>query len=165
MSNWILKPTPGGISAGVRFQVVERFSASDLAILARLYRRAGAPQPPDEGQMRWLLSESDLAVALRAPGADGELLAFARVLTDFSREAVVLDVLADPEANLPLETLRAGVVAALVEHPLLRDVARIEVRPPLQCSAGGRSPAVTGRANARRPQRERLALVPADTRD
>jgi hypothetical protein len=55
-------------------------------------------------------------------------VAFARALTDFTRDVVILDVLADPQAATPASRLRASVVAALVASPVLREVANIDVR-------------------------------------
>jgi hypothetical protein len=131
MSNWIQFPGPHRMQPDPRLHVEERFAAEDLSALARLYRRAGAPRPPDEAGIRHLLSESDLALALRAENPSGSIsiVAFARALTDFCRDAVILDVLAEPDAPWPAAKLRAEIVSAIVSHPLLREVSRIEVAP------------------------------------
>jgi hypothetical protein len=159
MSNWTYPSRPPELRLQPSLRVQDRFSAEDFPALLHLYRCAGAPRPPDEAALRWLLSESDLAVALRGSEPEG-LVAFARVLTDFSREAVVLDVLADPCSFHPAETLRAAAVAAVVEHPLLREVASIEVRPPLRPKGPFRVP-VRSRVRRRRRPFPRLVFTPA----
>jgi hypothetical protein len=152
MSNWTYPSRPPDHRLLPALRVQDRFGDEDLPALSHLYRRSGVPRPPDEAALRWLLSESDLAVALRGMER-ADFVAFARVLTDFSREAVVLDVLADPDSFHPAETLRAAVVAAVVEHPLLREVASIEVRPPLQ-------PRGASRVLVRHSPRNRRRLFP-----
>jgi hypothetical protein len=106
----------------------ERFSEKDLEEIADFYRRAGASRPPDVEKLRWLIAESDLVIALREGGPNGPLRAFARVLTDFSRVAVVVEAVADGKGR-DRDRLRACAVSAALSHPLLQDVARLEVLP------------------------------------
>lgn len=106
----------------------ERFSEKDHEEIADFYRRAGATHPPGPESLRWQIAESDLTIALREGGPSGPVRAFARVLTDFSRVAVVVEALADGKGR-HRDRLRACVVSAALSHPLLQEVARLEVLP------------------------------------
>jgi hypothetical protein len=131
MSNW---PHHGIERAGPHSDPLpplhpqERFSKKDLEEIADVYRRAGAARPPEIESLRWLIAESDLTIALREGGPSGPLRAFARVLTDFSRVAVVVEAVADCQGR-HRDRLRACVVSAALSHPLLQEVARLEVLP------------------------------------
>ena len=71
-----------------------------------------------------LLRETDLVVVL-TERASGRLVGFARVLTDFSQLAVVLDVIVDPGQRGA--GYGAVLMDAIVGHPELAGVRSIEL--------------------------------------
>lgn len=71
-----------------------------------------------------LLAESDVVVVLTDPATE-RLVGFARVLTDFSQLAVVLDVIVDPRRQGA--GYGAALMDAIVGHPQLAEVRSIEL--------------------------------------
>lgn len=71
-----------------------------------------------------LLAESDVMVVLTDPVTE-RLVGFARVLTDFSQLAVVLDVIVDPRHQGA--GYGAALMDAVVGHPQLAEVRSIEL--------------------------------------
>lgn len=69
--------------------------------------------------VRRMLTNTSLIVAF-AESADGRLIAFARVLTDFSYHALIFDVIAAPEARS--QGWGRRLMDAILEHPRLKKV-------------------------------------------
>lgn len=92
-------------------------SPDDAAALTALYEDYEWWAYRDVERVRSALAETDVAVGVQA---DGELVAAARVLTDFTYYATVYDVIV--AADRRGEGLGAAVMEAVVAHPALDSV-------------------------------------------
>src|SRR3954447_14888387 len=81
-----------------------------------------AGRSPDA--VRRMLAGSDVVIALRRRDND-QLVAFARVLTDFTYLAVVLDVIVAPAVRG--RGVGALLMDAVLAHPGVADVASVEL--------------------------------------
>jgi len=88
-----------------------------------------AGRSPDA--VRRMLASSDIVIGLRRRDND-QLVAFARILTDFTYLAVVLDVIVAPAMRG--RGVGALLMQAVLAHPGLADVASLELvcQPELQ---------------------------------
>jgi GNAT superfamily N-acetyltransferase len=103
----------------VAIEITDRVRADQLRALYRGAWWAADRTVPDIERM---LAHSDLVVGLVE---DGRLHAFARVLTDFTYLALVLDVVAAAPARGT--GLGARLMDAVVDHPTLAGVRSIEL--------------------------------------
>jgi GNAT superfamily N-acetyltransferase len=109
-----------GVSDGIR--VRDTLEPARVGELLELYRSAWWAARRSAADVQRMLAETDLVLAL----VDGErLVAFARVLTDFTYRAVVFDVIVAPDDRG--RGLGARLMDALVEHPRLSAVESVEL--------------------------------------
>ena len=104
----------------IRGAVTERH----LPDLMRLFGSAWWAERRTADDVRDMLAASTIVVALIDPRLD-RLVGFARVLTDFTYLAMILDVVVDPDFRGT--GLGAAVMDAVVGHPRLATVASLEL--------------------------------------
>lgn len=93
--------------------------SANVSELAALYDTYGWWADRDEDGIRRALAETDEAIALRDEDTE-ELLAAARVLTDYTYYAMVFDVIVD--VNRRGEGFGQELMAAVIDHPALSGV-------------------------------------------
>ncbi len=102
--------------------VIDRVEPHHLPDLAALFRSAWWLTDRTPSETARILAESDLVFALVDAA---RLVGFARVLTDYTHIALVLDVVVSPD------TRGAGhgatLLEAIVTHPSLQEVRSIEL--------------------------------------
>jgi predicted GNAT family N-acyltransferase len=106
------------------FVVLDTVDAEQLPQLMRLFTAAWWMSDRTTADVTQMLRESDLVLALIHTPTD-RLAGFARILTDFTYLAMVLDVIVDN--NLRAQGLGATLMDAIVEHPRLTAVRSIEL--------------------------------------
>jgi GNAT superfamily N-acetyltransferase len=109
---------------------IDQLTDAQVDDLHRLYQQEWWTKGRSPAQVRSLLEHSDLVVAYREMEND-RLAAFARVLTDFTIKALVLDVIVDREYRN--RGLGKMLFDAVVSHPRLQGVQHVELycRPEL----------------------------------
>jgi len=120
---------PGsGADAGPRR--VDRLSESQIEDLHRLYQNEWWTRGRKIEDVRRMLDATRVLVAFADPANDG-LIAFARVITDETYKALVLDVIVDPAARE--RGLGRRLMDAVIAHPALARVEHFELycRPEL----------------------------------
>jgi predicted GNAT family N-acyltransferase len=109
---------------GAGIDVREHLERSQILQLRDLYAAEWWTASRDLPEVEAMLAGTDLVVALiQRPGE--RLVGFARVLTDFVYEALVLDVIVTEE--LRGTGLGATLMNAIVNHPRLASVRTIEL--------------------------------------
>jgi predicted N-acetyltransferase YhbS len=98
--------------------------ASRVPELLDLMRTAWWMSDRTASEVRDLLEHSDLVVALTHRPTD-RLVGFARILTDYTYVALVLDVIVDETHRG--SGLGAALMDAVVHHPRLADVRSVEL--------------------------------------
>jgi len=116
-------PHPGNAFPGLdgtgRMPTVEYGATADE--LLALYRAYDWWADRDPESVRRALEHTDEVVVLRDDGESGDPLAAARVLTDYVYYAMVYDVIVTESRRS--DGLGADLIAAVVAHPRLQDVA------------------------------------------
>lgn len=103
---------------------IREFSDSHIDDLHRLYRNEWWTETREREELPSMLATSDELVAFEE-GNSGELVAFARVLTDYTYKALVFDIIvAEPYRN---EGLGEQLMGELLGHPRLVDVEHFEL--------------------------------------
>jgi GNAT superfamily N-acetyltransferase len=97
-------------------RVHDAIAPTRLHVLLELYRTTWWAAHRSAVDVERMLAESDLVVAL-VDGDSDRLVAFARVLTDFTYRAIVFDVIVATDTRG--RGLGAWLMNALVEHPRL----------------------------------------------
>lgn len=105
-------------------EILHRLDAEHLPGLMRLFSQAWWTRDRTEDGVRRMLAADQVVVAAVRRDS-GELLGFARALTDWTYLAHVLDVVVAEE--LRGRGVGSLLMTALVEHPRLRDVKSIEL--------------------------------------
>jgi len=112
------------MSQGLEFEVRDRLSSAQVEDLLRLYGNEWWSKDRTRPDVKRMLAASDLLFAIIEKGSDS-LAAFARVLTDRTYLALVLDVIVAPEYR------GGGLGRLLVERicaeATLQNVASIEL--------------------------------------
>jgi GNAT superfamily N-acetyltransferase len=109
---------------------IERLNERQAEELHALYQGEWWTKGRELAAVRRMLVESDLLVGY-CERESGRLIAFARVLTDFTFKALVLDVIVAPAYRG--RQLGRALLDAVVHHPRLGDVKHLELycRPEL----------------------------------
>jgi predicted GNAT family N-acyltransferase len=104
--------------------VLHEIESDRLPELLTLFHSAWwmSDRTPEETER--VLRESDIVVALVDPPSD-RLTGFARVLTDFTHIALILDVVVAPEHRSSGQG--ATLMSAIVDHPRLQTVRSLEL--------------------------------------
>lgn len=100
------------------------FTEQNLVELKSLFTATWWASSRTEDEVRRVIEASDIVYGLTDPD-DGRLVAFARVLTDFTFLAVVLDVVVDP--GLRGQGVGAALMDAVTGDPRLAEVRSIEL--------------------------------------
>lgn len=95
-----------------------------LPQLRELFAAAWWMADRTEAETTRILAESDIVVAVTRTSSR-QLVGFARVLTDYTHVALVLDVVVDPEHRGA--GYGAVVMDAITQHPRLQDVRSLEL--------------------------------------
>jgi N-acetyltransferase len=125
-----LAPAANVLSPPRRPRRVDRLSESHIEDLHRLYQNEWWTHGRTLDQVRRMLDATRVLAAFVDPETD-RLIAFARVITDETYTALVLDVIVDPAARQ--RGLGRMLMDALIVHPALALVERFELycRPEL----------------------------------
>jgi GNAT superfamily N-acetyltransferase len=109
----------------------DEVTEAQLPDLMRLFGFAWWADRRTPEDVRWMLAASTIVVAL-VDRRDERLVAFARVLTDHTYLAIVLDVVVDPDFRG--KGLGATLMNTIVGHPGLADVHSVELvcQPEMQ---------------------------------
>lgn len=103
---------------------IEQLYGEQIDTLKALYDAAWWTTGRTLPDIARMLRHSDIVVGLCLPQS-GELVAFARVLTDYVYKALILDVIvAEPYRG---NGLGRQLLADIVTHPLLKNVAHLEL--------------------------------------
>jgi len=103
---------------------IEALTDDHVDDLLRLYRNEWWTDDRERKDVGRMLEGSDEVVGFQDVGTN-ELVAFARVLTDYTYKAVVFDVIvADSHRDVGLGD---RLVGAVVDHPRLADVEYVEL--------------------------------------
>lgn len=103
---------------------IDALSENHVDDLHRLYRNEWWTETRERQELPKMLDGSDELVAFEDAGS-GRLVAFARVLTDYTYKAVVFDVIvAEPYRN---EGLGRRLMAEVLDHPRLSAVEHVEL--------------------------------------
>lgn len=105
-------------------ELIDRLNDAQVEDLHRLYQQEWWTRQRTIEQVRRLLEHSNLIVAF-CQRQNGQLIAFARVLTDFTIKALILDVIVD--RNFRGSGLGKDLMDAVVSHPRLAPVANLEL--------------------------------------
>jgi GNAT superfamily N-acetyltransferase len=110
--------------AGVAVRPVGQLGDENLQDLVELFRTEWETRHRDAAEVRAILERPGLVVAL-AEEDTGRLAAFARLLTDGITTAVIVDFLVSPRHRG--RGIGRTLMEAVLSHPDLRDVERLEV--------------------------------------
>lgn len=103
---------------------IEKLTDSQIEDLHRLYQDEWWTERRERTELPRMLSSSDELLGFESSNS-GELVAFARVLTDYTYKALVFDVIvAEPYRN---EGLGDQLMNELLGHPSLADVEHFEL--------------------------------------
>ncbi|WP_405061676.1 GNAT family N-acetyltransferase [Kribbella sp. NBC_01505] len=102
--------------------VVDHIEPRHLPDLAALFRSAWWLTDRTPAETTRILAESDLVLAVLA---EDNLVGFARVLTDYTQVALILDVVVSPDTRGSGHG--ATLLEAIVSHPSLQEVRSIEL--------------------------------------
>jgi predicted GNAT family N-acyltransferase len=105
------------------FRFVDRLSADQTVLLHSLYQREWWTKSRTVEQTQAIVANSSIVVGI--VDSKDDLVAFARVLTDFIVKALILDVIVAEERRN--ERLGAALMHYLIEHPKLARVADFEL--------------------------------------
>jgi GNAT superfamily N-acetyltransferase len=105
-------------------QIQDHLTDNQIADLVRLYQSEWWTGGRQEPEVRQMLRQSDVIVAL-VEAMDGRLVGFARVLTDSTYKGLILDVIVD--AGHRSQGLGRKLMEAVVNHPRLRGVKHLEL--------------------------------------
>lgn len=103
---------------------IEQLTDPQLGDLRRLYEREWWTQGRSEAQVRTLIENSDIIVAF-CEAESRRLVAFARVLTDFTIKALVFDVIVDRDYRG--QGLGKTLLDTVLAHPVLKSVRSFEL--------------------------------------
>ena len=103
---------------------IERLTEAQVDDLHRLYQNEWWTQGRNMSRVRTLLEHSDLVVAFCDSGSQ-RLVAFARILTDYTTRALIMDVIVDREYRG--QGLGKILFDAIVTHPALQSVQHLEL--------------------------------------
>lgn len=106
------------------FDLVTDLSEQQIDELHDLFESEWWTEGRDRTDIKTMLDHSDEVVGLRDSDT-GELVAFARVLTDYVYRAFVFDVIV--EESRRGSGLGRRIMDAIVEHPSLSEVERLEL--------------------------------------
>ena len=109
---------------GERFMHVHVLENHHVDQLVELFRSTWWARDRDRSTTQHLIAGSELVHGVVDPPT-GELVAFARVLTDATTVAVVLDVVVDPSKRGT--GIGTELLTALMDRPPLSDVASVEL--------------------------------------
>lgn len=116
------RPLPDGADAAST-TVLTRVTTDHLDGLMHLFAQAWWTRDRTREQVAAMLDSTPATAGLVNP--KGELVAFARAISDFQFKAVIVDVIVD--APLRSTGLGRRVVSALLHHPVLTDVDDFEL--------------------------------------
>jgi len=108
----------------MELQVHDCLTEGQIADLVRLYQSEWWTQSRQEADVRQMLKNCDVIVAI-SDTANGVLVGFARVLTDFVYKAVIFDVIVDSSCRS--QGIGRLLMDAVVNHPALRPVKHLEL--------------------------------------
>ncbi|MGM0591210.1 MAG: GNAT family N-acetyltransferase [Halobacteriota archaeon] len=103
---------------------VTNFEDSHVDDLHQLYRNEWWSDTRERDELPGMLAESDEVVAFEAPNS-GELVAFTRILTDYTYKAVLFDVII--AESYRGEGLGRRLIEEAIGHPRLADVEDFEL--------------------------------------
>ena len=111
---------------------IDRLTDRQVEDLHGLYLGEWWTNRRDLDDVRRMVEHTQVLVGFAEGSADGRLVAFARVITDFVFKGLVLDVIVDPSYRNT--GLGRRLMDEVVQHPRLRDVSHLELycRPELE---------------------------------
>jgi GNAT superfamily N-acetyltransferase len=103
---------------------IEQLSDDQVETLQQLYAREWWSKGRSGEDIRRMLRQSDVMVGFLEPETE-ELIAFARVLTDYVYKALILDVIVSPAYRS--NGLGRELMEAIFRHPMLQNVEHFEL--------------------------------------
>jgi predicted GNAT family N-acyltransferase len=105
-------------------EAIEHLTDEQVKDLHRLYQSEWWTEGRSLSDVERILQHSDIIVAF-CDSVTRELLAFARVLTDYVYTALILDVIV--EASHRGSGIGRSLMDSMLDHPALADVSRFEL--------------------------------------
>jgi GNAT superfamily N-acetyltransferase len=106
------------------FDVKNCLTERQVRDLVQMYQNEWWTRGRQEVDVRQMLKHTDLVVAISAVDG-GQLVAFARVLTDFVYKAIVFDVIVAPTCRS--QGIGRLLLGQIVNHPALLSVKHLEL--------------------------------------
>jgi predicted GNAT family N-acyltransferase len=103
---------------------IEQLSDDQVETLQQLYAREWWSKGRSVEDIRRMLRQTDVMVGFMEPET-GELVAFARILTDYVYKALILDVIVAPLYRS--NGLGRELMEAIFRHPMLQNVEHFEL--------------------------------------
>jgi GNAT superfamily N-acetyltransferase len=104
--------------------LIDRLTEEQIQDLERLYQAEWWTQGRQLPDIRKMLENTDVLAAF-CDSDSQRLIAFARVITDYTYKALILDVIVD--ASYRGENLGRALMDAIVAHPRLKGVKHFEL--------------------------------------
>jgi predicted GNAT family N-acyltransferase len=109
------------------YKVIEEFNENQLEELHSLFQNEWWTQKRQLSEIRRLLDNSSVVIGL-VNDKTGELIGFARVISDTLYRAFIFDVIA--KENYRNNGIGTILMNSILEHPLVREVERVELYCP-----------------------------------
>ena len=109
------------------YKIIEELDENQIEELHSLYRNEWWTQKRHLSEVRKLLDNSSVVIGL-INEESGELIGFARVISDTIYRAFIFDVIA--KKNYRNDGIGTILMNSILEHPHVRDVERVELYCP-----------------------------------
>ena len=110
-----------------QYKIIEKFDENQLVELHSLFKQEWWTQKRQLSEIRKLLDNSSVVVGL-IDVENGELIGFARVISDTIYRAFIFDVIA--KENYRNNGIGTILMNTILDHPHVRDVERVELYCP-----------------------------------
>ncbi|MDQ0219786.1 GNAT family N-acetyltransferase [Peribacillus cavernae] len=111
----------------MNYKVVEELNDKQLDDLHRLFKNEWWTTTRQPTEIKRMVDNSSLVIGLINNETE-ELIGFARVITDTIYRAFIFDVIANE--NYRNNGIGTALMNSILEHPLVRDVDRVELYCP-----------------------------------
>lgn len=111
----------------MKYKVIEEFSESQIIELHSLFKNEWWTQNRQLPEIKKMLDNSSVVIGLIHVETE-ELIGFARVITDSVYRAFIFDVMT--KENFRNDGIGTILINSILEHPLVRDVDRVELYCP-----------------------------------
>ncbi|MBB2482554.1 GNAT family N-acetyltransferase [Heyndrickxia sporothermodurans] len=108
----------------IECEFIEKLTQNQIIDLHHLFQLEWWTKGRNLNDVKRMVDNSDIIVAYCLPETN-ELIAFARVLTDYVYKALIFDVMVNESYRK--KDLGRGLVDKIMKHPLLKDVKHFEL--------------------------------------